>query len=213
MLIAFGSVYLEKIIETSRRKYVKPVLIVLVIGLSIPFILIAFPYRSPEQIQKISERYKNLGLLRWEDGKDHNMPQDFADMLGWSDLARKTDTAYAKLADKIHTLVLCDNYGEAGAINYYSKFKSINAVSFNADYINWIPLDKEIKNLILIREAEDDGSAIAKATPLFNSVTLVGVNDNPYSREFGTKIFLLEGAKTDVNKIIIQKMEAYKKGD
>ncbi|MEO8567962.1 MAG: glycosyltransferase family 39 protein [Ginsengibacter sp.] len=213
VLIAFGSVYLEKIIETSRRKYVKPVLIVLVIGLSIPFILIAFPYRSPEQIQKISERYKNLGLLRWEDGKDHNMPQDFADMLGWSDLARKTDSAYAKLADKIHTLVLCDNYGEAGAINYYSKFKNINAVSFNADYINWIPLDKEIKNLILIREAEDDGSAIAKATPLFNSVTLVGVNDNPYSREFGTKIFLLEGAKTDVNKIIIQKMEAYKKGD
>ena len=86
------------------------------------------------------------------------MPQDFADMLDWSDLARKTDTAYAELTDKIHTLVLCDNYGEAGAINYYSKFKNINAISFNADYINWIPLQVKIKNLTLIKETEDDGS-------------------------------------------------------
>lgn len=213
VLIAFGSTYLEKIFETGSRKYFKPVIIVLVIGLSIPFILVAFPYKSPEQIQKISKRYEKLGLLRWEDGKDHNMPQDFADMLGWSELAQKTDVAYSKLADRNHTLVLCDNYGQAGAINYYSKFKNINAVSFNADYINWIPLDKEIKNLILIKEAEDDGSAIAKAKPLFNSVTLVGGNDNPYSRELGTKIFLLEGAKTDINKIIIKKMEEYKRGD
>ena len=213
ILMAFGSVYLEKIFETGRKKYLKPVLIVLVVGLSIPFILVAFPYKSPEQIQKISKRYKSLGLLRWEDGKDHNMPQDFADMLGWSELAKKTDTTYSKLEDKTHTLVLCDNYGQAGAINFYSKFKNINAVSFNADYINWIPLDKEIKNLILVKEAEDDGSTIAKAKLLFNSVTLAGENDNPYSRELGTKIFLLEGAKTDINKIIIKKMEEYKRGD
>ncbi len=211
VLIAFGSVYLEKIIESSRRKFWKPVLIALVVVFAIPFILIAFPYKSPEQIQKISERYKKLGLLRWEDGKDHNMPQDFADMLGWNELASKTDTAYGRLEDKSHTLVLCDNYGEAGAINYYSKFKNINAASFNADYINWIPLDKEIKNLMLIKEAGDDGSIVAKATPLFNSVTLVGEINNPYSRELGTKIFLLEGAKTDINKIIAEKMEEYKK--
>lgn len=109
--------------------------------------------------------------------------------------------------------MLCDNYGQAGAINYYSKFKNINAVSFNADYRNWIPLDKEIKNLILIKEAEDDDSTITKTKPLFNSVTLIGENDNPNSREMGTKIFLLEGAKNDINKIILKKLEEYKGRD
>ncbi len=211
ILIAFGSAYLEKIFETGRRKYLKPVLLVLVIGLSIPFILIGFPYNSPEQIQKISKRYKKLGLLRWEDGKDHNMPQDFADMLGWSEIAHKADSAYSSLEDKSHTLVICDNYGQAGAINYYSKFKNINAVSFNADYINWIPLDEEIKNLILIKEAEDGDSSVAKVKPLFNSFKLVGENENQYSREEGTKIFLFEDAKTGINKIIIKKVEEYKK--
>lgn len=211
VLIAVGSVYLEKIFETGRRKYLKPVLFALVIGLSIPFILIGFPYKSPEQIQKISKRYQKLGLLRWEDGKDHNMPQDFADMLGWSEIAHKVDSAYSSLGDKSHTLVMCDNYGQAGAINYYSKFKNINAVSFNADYINWIPLDKEIKNLILIKEADDGDSSVAKVKPLFNSFKLVGENENQYSREEGTKIFLFEDANTSINKIIIKKIEEYKK--
>lgn len=210
VLIAFGSVYLEKVLATGWRKYIRPVVIISVVGLSIPFILIGFPFRSPAQIQKNSQRYKDLGLLRWEDGKDHPLPQDFADMIGWSDLAKKVDSTYSKLADKTHTLVFCDNYGQAGAINYYSAFKNINAVSFNADYINWIPLDKEIKNVILVKEANDDDSTRTKEKPLFDSVFLAGENDNPYSREQGTKIFLLQGAKTDINKFFSKEMEARK---
>jgi hypothetical protein len=211
VLIAFGSVYLEKLLATGWRKYFRPVVIILVVGLSIPFILVGFPFLSPAEIQKNSQRYKGVGLLRWEDGKDHSLPQDFADMIGWRDLAKKVDTTYSKLADKTHTLVFCDNYGQAGAINYYSAFKNINAVSFNADYINWIPLDKEIKNVILVKEALDDDSTRSKEKPLFDTVFLAGKNDNPYSREQGTKIFLLEGAKTDINKILSKEIDDRKK--
>jgi hypothetical protein len=79
--------------------------------------------------------YRKLGLLRWEDGKDHDLPQDFADMIGWHELAKIVDDAYEPLPDKINTIVLCDNYGQAGAINYYSKFPEMHAVSFSTDYI------------------------------------------------------------------------------
>ena len=82
ILIAFGSVYLEKIPVIGWRKYVRPVSIVWVLGLSIPFFMVAFPIQSPEQIQKNIKYYKGLGLLRWEDGREHNLPQDFADMIG-----------------------------------------------------------------------------------------------------------------------------------
>ena len=210
VLIAFGSVYLEKIFATGWRKYLKPVAIVLVLGLSIPFILIAFPTKSPGEISKNNERYKKFGLLRWEDGKDHDLPQDFADMIGWKNLAKKVDSTYSLLPNKLNTLVFCDNYGQAGAINYYSKFKNINAVSFNADYINWIQLDREIKNIILVKEVDDDDSGRAKERPFFDTVRLVGENSNPYSRELGTKIFLLQGAKTDINKIFAEKIKEYK---
>ena len=210
VLIAFGSVYLEKLFATGWRKYLKPVAIVLVLGLSIPFILIAFPTKTPEQIHQDNQRYKKLGMLRWEDGKDHDLPQDFADMIGWKNLAKKVDSTYSLLPNKLNTLVFCDNYGQAGAINYYSKFKNINAVSFNADYINWIQLDREIKNIILVKEVDDDDSGRAKERPLFDTVRLVGENSNPYSRELGTKIFLLQGAKTDINKIFSKKIKEHK---
>ncbi|MDQ6843963.1 MAG: glycosyl transferase, partial [Bacteroidota bacterium] len=147
---------------------------------------------------------------RWEDGKDHKLPQDFADMLGWKNLAKTVDSVYRKIPDKENTLVLCDNYGEAGAINYYSAFKNIHAVSFNADYINWIPLDKEIKNAILVKEADDEDPARNTEKPFFDTILLAGENKNLYSREEGTKVYLLLGAKIDINKRIKKEMEKRK---
>jgi hypothetical protein len=90
-------------------------------------------------------------LLRWEDGKDHSLPQDFADMLGWKELAQKVDKEYSKLSKSGKTLVLCDNYGQAGAINYYSN-KKVRAVSFNADYLNWFDLSEKYSNVIRVKE-------------------------------------------------------------
>jgi len=204
-LIAFGSVYLEK--KFATRTFLRAISIAVVVLLSIPFILIAFPFQGPAAVKKNGHRYKSLGLLRWEDGKDHDLPQDFADMIGWSGLAKKVDSVYELIPDKEHTVVLCDNYGQAGAINYYSKFKKINAVSFHADYINWIPLHKEITNVIVVKDADDDDSTRAEERPLFDTVFLAGRNNNLYSREFGTRIFLLQGAKTNINKRLAAEKE------
>ena len=206
VLIPFGAVYLDKLTLEGWKKLLRPVLAFLVIVLSVPFMLIAFPFRSPEAIQKKSERYKSLGLLRWEDGKDHALPQDFADMIGWKELAKTADSVYELLPDKASTIIICDNYGQAGAINYYSKFKNINAVSFNADYINLFKLDIKINNVILVKEADDDDSTRVKEKLLFDSVTLVGVNNNPYSREQGTRLYLLKGAKADINQLLRKKI-------
>jgi len=213
ILIAFGSVYLEYLFSNGWKKYLQYVAIGLTIVLCIPFLRLAFPYMSPAEMQQHNERYKSFGLLRWEDGKDHSMPQDFADMVGWSNLAKVVDSTYEITDQKENTLVMCDNYGQAGAINYYSKFKDIHAVSFNADYINWIPLSKEIKNIILVKDATDSDSARTKERPYFDTIQLVGINNNVFSREVGTKIFLLKGAKVDINKIILQRIQAEKKGN
>lgn len=211
VLIAFGSAYLERIFHTGWKKYLRPVSLVVVAALAIPFVLVAFPFLGPEKIKENSKRYKDLGLLRWEDGKDYDLPQDFADMIGWSGLARKVDSVYNKIEDKEHTLVFCDNYGQAGAINYYSAFKNIHAVSMNADYINWIPLEKSIKNIILVKDQPDEDPNRQREARFFETVRLVGENDNIYSREYGTKIFLLAGAQVNVNEILKQDIQSRKK--
>jgi hypothetical protein len=75
---------------------------------------VAMPDKSPAQISSNLEPYKKLGMLRWEDGKEHPLPQDFADMLGFRELAYKVDSVYNTLPDKKSILILCDNYGKQG---------------------------------------------------------------------------------------------------
>ncbi|MCF2494399.1 ArnT family glycosyltransferase [Dyadobacter chenhuakuii] len=209
IFIAFGAVYLEYLFQ-NRLIWLRPVSILISLALFIPIFQVAFPTKSPSEIAKNSKPYQKLGLLRWEDGKDHELPQDFADMIGWKELAQKVDAEYAKIIDKKHTVVLCDNYGQAGAINYYSKFKNIQAVTMNADYINWVPLDEEIKHLILVQNADDDDPERNKEKPLFRTIRRIGKVENPYAREHGTSIYVLLDAKVSINDILKSDIEENK---
>jgi len=202
ILLAFGSVYLEKVLTGSRIKYLRPVALIIPLLMFLPLLQIAFPNRTPQEIRQYEKQYRDFGLLRWEDGKEHDLPQDFADMQGWKELAQKIDKAMLSVADKEHTIVLCDNYGEAGAINFYSDDKKMGAVSMNADYINWFKLDKPIKHVILVQQADDDDPDRKKEQPYFESIERVGQITNPYAREKGTSIYVLKNAKVDVNEIL-----------
>ena len=200
VLLSIGAVYLERLLANGWRRTLRPVSIGLLLVLAVPFLWLAFPIYRPAHYASHPQPYKDIGALRWEDGKNHQLPQDYADMLGWKELARKTDSIYRQLADKEHTLVLCDNYGQAGAINYYSAFPSIHAVSFNADYIYWIPLDQPIRNAILVKETDDEDPTRSEEKALFQRVVTGGAIENPFAREKGTRIYLLQGAIADINR-------------
>ncbi|MFC6100552.1 glycosyltransferase family 39 protein [Olivibacter domesticus] len=200
--ISFGSAYLDKILITSGKRYLQVIAILIPIILFIPMYNLVFPNKSPHYILKNADSYKALGLLRWEDGKDHSLPQDFADMLGWKELAQKVEAAYSKLPNQDQTLILCDNYGQAGAINYYAKNKKIRAVSFNSDYITWFDLNKRYLNLIRIKNLEGKNNELAETGPFFNSASATDSIINPFAREYGTTIFVFKGAKIDINKRI-----------
>ena len=209
--IAFGAVYLETILQSGWKKYLQPIAIIIPVLFFIPMYNIMFPNKSPDYIVNHSGLYKKYGLLRWEDGRDHVLPQDYADMLGWKELANKVDSIYSTLAGRGQTLILCDNYGQAGAINYYARKKNIPAVSFNADYINWFQLDKQYANLIRIKTFESEGDELTETGPYFDKSYLAGSITNKFSREYGTAIFVFEGAKIDIALRIKKEIEDEKK--
>lgn len=207
--ISFGSVFLADVLKKGWKGYLRPVAIAIPIVIFIPIFKIAFPNKSPEYIVQHSNTYKKFGFLRWEDGKDHAIPQDYADMLGWKELARKVDSIYIKMPNTKQTLVLCDNYGQAGAINYYTK-QDIKAVSFNADYVNWFNLDRQYINLIRIKDFKEKDDELLETSPFFNSAVVADSISNPYAREFKTMIFAFTGAKVDINKRIEKEIEETK---
>ena len=195
---AFGSVYIAHLLEKKSLKILKPICVILAIASFIPMYLVAFPNRSPEYYITHKETFHKLGMLRWEDGKEYPLPQDFADMLGWKELATKVDKAYLQLNDPEHTLVLCDNYGQAGAINFYSK-AAIHAVSFNADYINWFDLHKKYNHLIRVKNHSERNAELKTTSPFFKHSVITDSVTNKYAREFGTTIFSFSNAKIDIN--------------
>jgi hypothetical protein len=164
----------------------------------IPVVLLFMPINTPE---KYAERFKNkkpFSEHRWEDGKTYPIPQDFADMLGWQELAQKVDAVYATLPNKQHVFILCDNYGQAGAINYYTKNKLV-ANSFNADYPQWMDLSQPIYTIIRVIEYN---ASLNREMQLFAKVNLRAHVTNRYARERGTKIVVLAEPRANVNEIL-----------
>ena len=208
--IAIGSAYLGEVLQTGWLIYLRPFLLAIPILLFIPMYQVVFPNRSPEYIIQHPQLYRTLGLLRWEDGKDHPLPQDFADMLGWKDLARQVDSIYAKMEDPEHTLILCDNYGQAGAIDYYAQNKKIRAVAFNSDYINWFNLNIKYDHLIRIKSVEDNDKETSATGQYFQTGYVAGGISNPYAREYGTTIYVFKNAKIDIRGRIKEEIERYK---
>lgn len=191
VMLAFGAVYIEKALKCWLRNAVIVSVVLFNLIIFAAIVQYVMPVLNPLQITEKKEMFEKLGMLRWEDGKNHQLPQDFADMIGWKEMADKSYAAYKMIPeDELdHTIVFCDNYGQTGALNYYNHGRMKEAFSFNTDYIYWIPLMCRIDNVILIGEKPDE-----EILKLFNSFEIIGAVENQYSRERNTGIYLLRGA-------------------
>lgn len=206
--IGFGAVYVEYLLSKGWKYKMRPVFLIIPILVIIPIFKILLPVLSPQKIADDNETYESLGLLRWEDGKNHLIPQDFADMVGWKELAEIVDEAFTHVQNKNATLIHCDGYGMAGSINFYAEQSYTEALTMEADYLNWYPLDQmSIKNVILVKGPWDDDPERKRELPLFDSVTLIGTVSNEFARDKGTKVYLLSGAKQDINAILQDEIE------
>jgi len=210
VILAFGAVYLEKI--TAHKKFWRSVAVATCILIFLPFLRIAFPYMSPQRMEEEKEVYSKVGLLRWEDGREHHLPQDFADMLGWRELAYKVDSAVNMLGGTEQLLVIANNYGQAGAINYYSVNK-LQAVSFNADYLDWFPVGMPVRHVIRVitLEDDDDDPERRQERSLCDTLIFAGEVENRLAREKGTKIWVMKNVRGDVWPILTKEIAEHKR--
>ena len=145
-VFAGGSILVEKL--TSKKifvwiKFTLPVLILAAGLLILPFALPILPVKS-------FIKYENtLGRVpRSSESKELSwLPQFYADMFGWEKMAKTFSDVYENLPDsvKASTFIFVNNYGEAGALQYYcSKYNLPPVVSPHNNYWYW-GLDK-VKN-------------------------------------------------------------------
>ena len=209
LLFALGSFHLEQF-TLQRRKYLQYVFVLVIFILGLPFVPAALPVASPEKLDRYYKliEFSNTNILKWEDLQHHPLPQDFADMLGWEEMTQKVTAAYNILdsSEKQHTILFCDNYGEAGAVNFYGKkYHLPEAYSDNASFLYWLPHSMHIDNIILLT---DDQQEMQHA--FIKNFSYAVVNDsvtNVYARERGSLIITLKGANEAFNQMFREKIE------
>ncbi|MBK9792236.1 MAG: hypothetical protein IPP60_03845 [Sphingobacteriales bacterium] len=117
-------------------------------------------------------------------------------MLGWKELAIKTQKVWNIIPEneRPNTLIITDNYGEAGAINCYTKGK-LTAYSSEASFALWLPENMEIRNIIRIGEASD-----SNVLNYFSHSIKADSITNIYAREYQTGIYIMYGANALFHK-------------
>jgi hypothetical protein len=202
VLFAFGAVGLEKW-TAVKVKGLRYAMLLFSLAFGIFAMPLVMPLAKPETLANYYRKTHLYKLLKWEDLQLHPLPQDFADMMGWKEIAQKAAKVYNDLPaeERVKTFVYCRGYGTAGALNLYGKELGLPVVhSDNASFLLWMPDKYDIKNLILVGHHVPDSDDIVFQQ--FEKMTIRDSVDIPLFRETGMKVMLFENGNDSLNRIL-----------
>ncbi len=135
---AGGALLFERVITRYRVQWLRvPIVIFLCVGLALA-LPVVLPYFTYEQVRTHT---KWIGLnTEIEKGKKPPLPQLLADRIGWEEKVDLVIRAYEGLPDqdKGTAIVAAGNYGDAGAIELFTKNRTFPAVvSTHNNYFLW----------------------------------------------------------------------------
>ncbi len=205
MLLAAGAVFWGELLTKTLGKILLPTFMLLCV---VPLLPLGLPiYKAPELVTFFDKLDRNYGIdagRRFEDGTIHPLPQDYADMLGWEELTRLVQSAYGQTSDKKHTLIYCENYGQAGAVAIVGKKYGLpQPMCFSESFLYWAPelLDNEIREFIYVND--ELGEDLQQS---FADIREVGRIQNANAREYGTRVYLCRQPRGDIRAFLLERI-------
>jgi Dolichyl-phosphate-mannose-protein mannosyltransferase len=167
--LAAGAVAVEAWTERARR--LRPVLAALVVAAG----LALSPFAAP--VLAVDDYVRYAAALGEKPGTDERhelsrLPQFYADMFGWREMAETVAGVARRLApeERAKACVFGQNYGEAGAIEYFGRDLGLPpAISAHNSYWLWGPGRCTAEVLLVIGDRRD------RLDELFESVEEGGV--------------------------------------
>ncbi len=151
-LFAGGAVAIEAFIQRGNLNWLKPAsLVVLLLGGAVlaPYTLPVLPVETFLKYQDFMGLKPGTG----EKGESGRLPQQYADMFGWENIAATTATVYNSLSreERQKCVIGASNYGEAGAIDFFGKKYGLpHAISSHNNYWIWGPGEKPGEIAIIV---------------------------------------------------------------
>lgn len=185
LLLAGGAVAFAGWVQRRRWDWVRP----LAIGLLVIDGLVLLPLGLPV-----------LPVHRMEQTKLWKVRTDYADMIGWPEMASQVARVYHGIppSERQSTVILAGNYGEAGALQLYGpRYHLPLVISGHLTYWYWKPTHVRARTVITV------GYDRASLTRLFGSITRVGTvsnHDKLHNEEYGGPIFLCRQPKISLDR-------------
>ncbi len=219
-LIAVGAVALERIFERVRRPFGLVgglvVLALVPLGVRAVFPVLVPIWPASRLAAYVSDLVKRRpmfeGIVRWEDGNLHPLPQDVADMHGWPEYAPLAAKALARLpvAVRSHCLLIGDNYGPAGACNWYGAALGLpEAYSTNGSYSLWWPPNLNSTQAVVYLQEGDERPELAD---WFEQTELIGTVQDPLARIHGSGVWLMRRPKPGLAEFVRKEVAEAKAG-
>lgn len=120
-LFGAGGVAIERIAGDRFRGITQWSSAALITAFGFLLLPIGVPILPPETMAGYAAAIGATPALRTNSGELDRLPQDYADMLGWPEQVAAVAEVFNALspADRERAVVLADNYGEAGAIDFF----------------------------------------------------------------------------------------------
>jgi len=136
-----------------------------------------------------------------EQGKGAQLPQYFADQFGWEERTAAVGRVYAGLPpdDQSQAVIFTNNYGEAGALTFFSgPYHLPPVISGHNNYYLWGP--GNVSGAVVIIVGFHDTSALQ---PLFARVEPVGTTHCTYCMDYenNVPIFVARGPKEPIRTL------------
>lgn len=201
VVIAIGALQLERL--SAARPWIAPVAATFMLGCAIIVWPLGVPVFAPSTMIRYAASLGSAETVKTNRGELLQLPQDYADMLSWRALADSVGAVVARLpAEQRRDLtIIGSNYGQAGALAFYSRRTRIPYPRSTAgDFWAWGPGPGSGNNVIVVGSSAEIGDALRQ---LYESVEEVRVIANPLGvpEEQRVTIYHARGARAQLASV------------
>jgi hypothetical protein len=180
MLFGAGAVAMEGWLSGRRLRWLRPIYVCLLLIAGTVGAPMAVPVLSAENFLRYTQ-WLHFSPPPIETDRLGPLPQFYADMFGWEEMAAEVGRVYNSLPADIRpkTAILGSTFSQAGAIDLFGpKFGLPNSIGLNQSYFLWGPRDYTGESVVVL------GLSREQLEGYFNSVETVGKVSHPYSMPY-----------------------------
>ncbi|MGA3160923.1 MAG: glycosyltransferase family 39 protein [Terracidiphilus sp.] len=179
MMFAAGAVWVEGATERKLWIWVKPALALAIATIGGIYVPIILPILSVPNFLAY-EHALGIGQQRFENQPEGVLPQIYADMFGWEEIAQQVATYYHTLSpeEQRKAAIFANSYGDAGAIDFFGpRYGLPKAIGNHQSYWIWGPREYTGESIIVLGEGDESNMQMH-----CKSYSIIGNTKHPLSR-------------------------------